>query len=443
MQVDNRKAIFGWSMYDWANSAFATTVMAGFFPLFFKDFWSVGVEKTVSSFYLGLANSAASIVVALSAPVLGAVADRGSAKKKFLLLFAFLGVVMTTALFLVAQGHWIAASLLYVLACIGFSGGNIFYDSLITAVASERRVDFVSALGYSLGYLGGGSLFALNVWMVRSPATFGFAEMSQAVRFSFLTVGLWWAVFSLPIFLFVREPGSVAEGSRRQMIREGISQFKATFHEIRHLKTIMLFLAAYWLYIDGVDTIIRMAVAYGKDLGFGSSDLILALLLVQFVGFPAALAFGYLGGKIGARRAIFIAIAVYLGICLWGAGMKTLTDFYLLAVFIALVQGGIQALSRSYYSRLIPASRSAEFFGFYNMLGKFAAVIGPTLMGTVGVLVGALGFSEDTAARAGLSSIAILFAAGGVLLYFVDEKKGRAEAEILGRAADIPEPPAG
>ena len=438
MQTENRKAIFGWSMYDWANSAFATTVMAGFFPLFFKDFWSAGIDKNVSSLYLGLANSIGSTVVALCAPVLGAIADRGSAKKKFLFLFAFLGVAMTSALFLVAQGHWIAASLLYVLACIGFSGGNIFYDSLITTVASERRVDFVSALGYSLGYLGGGILFAVNVWMVRSPETFGFEGINQAVRFSFLTVGLWWAVFSLPIFLLVPEPGAGAEGSSLQKIRDGFSRFKATFHEIRHLKTIMLFLAAYWLYIDGVDTIIRMAVAYGKDLGFGSSDLILALLLVQFVGFPAALAFGYLGGKIGARRSIFFAIAVYMGVCLWGARMKTLTDFYLLAVFIALVQGGIQALSRSYYSRLIPANRSAEFYGFYNMLGKFAAVIGPTLMGTVGVLVSAIGFSEDTAARVSLSSISILFAAGGILFYFVDEKKGRAEAEFLGRNAEIP-----
>ena len=200
MQLNDKKTVFGWSMYDWANSAFATTVIAGFFPVFFKAFWNTGVDPTVSTARLGLANSLAGILVAALAPILGAIADKGTAKKKFLLFFAYMGVVMTSALYLVAEGRWFLAVILYVFASIGFSGANVFYDALLTVVASEDRMDVVSALGYSLGYLGGGILFAMNVWMSLRPETFGFANAGAAVRFSFLTVGIWWAMFSIPIF---------------------------------------------------------------------------------------------------------------------------------------------------------------------------------------------------------------------------------------------------
>jgi MFS transporter, UMF1 family len=425
LQSDNRKAVFGWTMYDWANSAFATTVMAGFFPIFFGDYWSTGVENEVTTFRLGLVNSLSCIVVALSAPVLGAIADKGTAKKKFLLFFAFLGLVTTSALYLVSKGNWPVACILYGFACIGFAGGNVFYDSLITGVASEKKVDFISALGYSLGYLGGGLLFGLNAWMVIKYRTFGFADEGQAVKFAFLTVGIWWALFSVPIFLFVKEPENVKKISGTGMVKAGLVQLRDTFHEIRHLKTIFLFLVAYWLYIDGVDTIIRMAADYGIALGFEKKDLIVVLLMIQFIGFPAALAFGWLGGKIGAKRAIFIAIAVYLFICIWGAFIQSKRELYILAVLIALVQGGIQALSRSYYSRIIPAGKSAEYFGFYNMLGKFAAVIGPVLMGGAGLLLGS--------SRAGIAAVSLLFISGGILLYFVDEKKGREEIKYLAK----------
>lgn len=418
-------------MYDWANSAFATTVMAGFFPIFFKQFWSAGADTTVSTARLGLANSIAGILVALSAPLLGAIADKGTSKKKFLLFFAYLGVVMTSALYMVSRGNWPLAILIYVLANVGFSGGNIFYDALITTIASEDRMDFVSALGYSLGYLGGGILFALNVWMTLNPKIFGFSDPGEAVKFSFLTVGVWWAVFSLPIFLFVREPGPGEETSEIKSVRAGFEQLKETFQEIRHLKTIFLFLVAYWLYIDGVDTIVRMAVDYGISLGFETKDLIVALLIVQFVGFPSAIGFAYLGGKVGTKRAIFVAIICYLFISVWGAFIKSETEFYILAVIIGLVQGGIQALSRSYYARLIPVDKSAEYFGFYNMLGKFSAVLGPVFLGVVGLLVKSMGYSSDLASRAGITSISLFFLTGGLMLYFVDEKAGRAEAQHL------------
>ena len=315
------------------------------------------------------------------------------------------------------------AVVLYALATIGFSGGNIFYDSLLPAVASPGRMDWVSALGYGLGYLGGGLLFALNVVMTLKPAVFGFADTVQAIRFAFLTVGIWWAVFSIPIMLFVKEPHTGEAKRGPGAVRAGLAQLAQTFREIRELKAIVLFLIAYWLYIDGVDTIIRMAVDYGMSIGFQSSDLIVALLITQFVGFPAAIGFGWLGGRIGTKRGIYLAILVYIGVCLWGAFMRNAFEFYALAVTIGLVQGGIQALSRSYYGRIIPADKSAEFFGFYNMLGKFAVVLGPLLMAGVGLLARSLGVSGPVASRLSISSVALLFILGAALLAFADEKR--------------------
>ncbi|MFH1672420.1 MAG: MFS transporter [Pseudomonadota bacterium] len=425
MPLDDKKTILAWSMYDWANSAFATTIMAGFFPIFFKQFWSAGVDTTVSTARLGLANSIAGITVALLAPILGAIADKGASKKKFLLFFAYMGVVMTSALYMVSQGNWPVAIMLYVFATIGFSGGNIFYDALITGVASKNKIDFVSALGFSFGYLGGGILFAVNVWMTLSPETFGFADAGEAVKFSFLSVGVWWAVFSVPLFLVVKEPANEEAKPAVTMVKAGFTQLKETFQEVRQLKPIVLFLAAYWLYMDGVDTIVRMAVDYGISIGFESNDLIVALLITQFVGFPSAIGFGYLGEKIGAKRAILIAIAVYLFVSIWGAFMETKNEFYVLAIIIGLVQGGIQALSRSYYAKIIPVDKSAEYFGFYNMLGKFATVIGPIFMGGVGLFVRSMGYSSDIASRASISSISLLFIAGGTLFYFVNDERGK------------------
>lgn len=431
MQYTDKKSIFGWAMYDWANSAFATTVMAGFFPIFFKQFWSVGADTTLSTARLGLANSLAGIAVALCAPVLGAIADKGSSRKKFLLFFAFMGVVMTLALYTVSKGNWTAAVLLYVFATIGFSGGNIFYDALIVAVAPERNMDVISSLGFSLGYLGGGILFALNVWMTLSPATFGFAGTGEAVKFSFLTVGIWWAAFSIPLFLFVEEPPGTKPASGLNTVRAGFKELKDTFQKVRRLKTIFLFLLAYWLYIDGVDTIIRMAVDYGISIGLESNDLIVALLITQFVGFPSAIGFGFLGNRIGAKRAIFAAIAVYLFVTIWAPFMETSREFYIMAMTVGLVQGGIQALSRSFYARIIPSEKSAEYFGFYNMIGKFSTIIGPGFMGCVGLLIKSMGYSSNTASRISITAVSLFFLAGGVLLFFVNQERGRQELQYI------------
>ncbi len=421
-KIVSRKVI-SWSLYDWANSAFATSVMAGFFPVFFKQYWSTGVEVTTSTFRLGMANSIASLIVAALAPVLGAIADRGGAKTKFLLFFAAMGIIMTGGMFFVAKGAWQVAVLLYVLGIIGFSGGNVFYDSLIVDVSPRDRTDMVSSLGFSLGYLGGGLLFAINIFMTLKPASFGLADAGEAVRISFLNVAVWWAVFSIPIMIFVKEPTTVHRKSGWAMVGAGFRQLRKTFGEIRKLRLVFLFLIGYWLYIDGVDTVIRMAVDYGMSLGFEANSLIVALMITQFVGFPAAIAFGKLGEKLGTKAAILLGIAVYVGVTIWAMFMEKTAEFYALAVVVGLVQGGVQSLSRSFYARIIPANKAAEFFGFYNMLGKFATVIGPFLVGWVGVLTGN--------PRIAIFSIIILFIGGGVILYMVDEREGARMARAL------------
>jgi len=439
----NKKAVWGWALYDWANSAFATTVMAGFFPIFFKQYWSYGADVNVSTAQLGFGNSIASLIVAIMAPILGAIADKGSAKKKFLVFFAYLGVLMTAALFLVQKGQWGWAIFIYAMGIIGFSGANVFYDSLLPGIVGEEKIDYVSGLGFSMGYLGGGLLFLVNVLMTLMPQKFGLPDAAAAVRFSFLSVALWWGLFTFFTIFWVPEKKDVSsEKTADSIIVAGFRQFARTFKKNRHLKVVFTFLLAYWFYIDGVDTIIRMAVDYGLSLGFDSKDLIIALLLVQFVGFPAALIFGKLGERWSVRKSIYLAIAIYMAITVWGTMMTQKIEFYILAMVIGLVQGGIQALSRSYYSRLIPKNKAAEYYGFYNMLGKFAVILGPVLMGTVGLIARRLLMPPSPtpeqviavgqmASRWGIASILILFIVGAILFYFVDEEKGREQAALL------------
>ena len=416
---DSKKEIISWALYDWANSAFATTVMGAFFPIFFSQYWSSG-SSTQSTFFLGLGNSIESLAVAVISPVLGAIADRGSYRKKLLIFFAFLGAVMTCCLSFISMGQWPYAMLLYIIANVGFAGANTMYDSLLPSVASEKKVDFVSSLGYSLGYIGGGLLFLLNVLMYIMPGRFGLADGVEAVKVSYVMVGIWWAVFSIPLILFVKEP----EGEKLRVsvaVRDGFTQIARTLRALKGLRNTGLFLVAYWCYIDGVDTIIRMATDYGTAIGFSSESLIIALLITQFVAFPSAILYNMLGHKVGVKRALLAAVAVYIGIAIAGFFMTREIHFYFLACCIGLVQGGIQALSRSYYTRLIPKEHSSEFYGFFNMLGKFAAIIGPLLIGVVSLLTG-----EQ---RYGILSLIILFIAGGALLMKVDEKKAYEEVE--------------
>jgi len=415
VSIYKNKQILSWAMYDWANSAYATIVLAGFFPLFFKQFWSAQNTASESTFQLGVANALASMVIVMLAPALGAIADAGNLKKRLLIVFSFLGISMTLGLYFVEQNSWLLAISFFVLATIGFSGSIIFNDALLTDITQEKNYDRVSAFGYALGYLGGGILFAFNIAMVSRPEWFGFASVNDAVRFSFITVSIWWLVFSVPLWLFVHENKTSGKYSTTKVMVSGIAQLIDTFKKIHKLKIVVLFLLAYWLYIDGVGTIVRMAVDYGLAIGLDGSDLLLALLLTQFIGFPAALAFGYAGERIGPKIAIMLAIAVYLAVTLIAYRMDTVEEFYALAIIIGLVQGGIQSLSRSLYARMIPKSQSAEFFGFYNMLGKFAAVLGPLLIGIIAAMSGS--------SRLAMFSVSILFISGGILLYFVDVNK--------------------
>lgn len=416
------KSIFAWCLYDWANSAFATCIMAGFFPVFFNRFWSVGVDTTISTARLGITNAIAAILIALMAPVLGAMADKGAAIKKFLLFFIVLGISMTLSLFWIEENRWLPSLILYALATLGFSGGNIFYDALLPSIAPPDHIDFISTLGFSLGYLGGGLLFALNVGSTLFPEIFGFRDTISAVRFSFLTTGVWWGLFSIPLFRFVPEPAKRPLSSTIRMIQGGWRQFKGTFRQIRYHKPVFLFLCAYWLYIDGVHTIIRMAVDYGLSIGLNSNDLVLALLITQFIGFPAAIGFGRLAMKTGTRNAILTAIGMYLCISIWGAFLHHRFEFYLLAGLVGLVQGGLQALSRSYYAKIIPLDKTAEYFGFYNMIGKFSAVLGPVMMGGVGLWMRSMHYSSDISTRTGIAAVSLLFISGGILFCFVSTK---------------------
>jgi UMF1 family MFS transporter len=415
------RVTWSWALYDWANSAFATTVIAGFFPVFLKAYWASDLAVTDSTFQLGLASSIGSLLIVILAPILGTLADRRGAKKRLLALFAFLGISMTAGLYAVAAGAWPLALLFYVLGLIGFSGGNVCYDALLLDVAPKGQLDRVSAFGYGLGYLGGGLLFALNVLMVLHPNWFGLSGPDQAVRLSFLMVSAWWAVFSIPVLLFVPE-ARPAVGERDDVsLRDVFGELGETFRHIRRYRQAFLFLLAYWLYIDGVDTVVRMAVDYGLAIGFGAGDLLSALLITQLVGFPAALVFGRIGQRWGAKRGIWLAITVYSLAVFWAGRMQSAWEFYALAVTIGLVQGGIQALSRSLYARLIPPDRAGEFFGFYNMLGKFAAIFGPLLVGWVAAA------TDDP--RSGILSLLILFVLGAAVLSQVDVAAGENAAQ--------------
>lgn len=405
---------WAWALYDWANSAFATTVMAGFFPIFYKQYWAGALESTQSTFYLGLGNSVASTLILLCAPILGALADRLQRKKTLLILFACVGISMTAGLFLVEQGHWFVAIGIYCVAVFGFMGANMFYDAMIVAVSDENNRDLVSAVGYAVGYLGGGILFSINVAMTLAPAWFGIADAGTAVRLSFLSVAVWWTVFSVPLLLLVNETRTARVPTWPVALRESAAAVLVTVKEIIAHRVVALFLLAYWFYIDGLDTIVHMAVDYGVALGIGQNDLIVALIITQFVGFPATLLFGHIAQKYTAIGGLYIGISAYLVFIVWAFFMSEPWEFYCLAGGIGLVQGSVQALSRSYYVGLIPTQKAASYFGFYNMVGKSAVILGPLMIGVVGLLTGSH--------RWGILSVSLLFIVGGILLWRVNQR---------------------
>jgi UMF1 family MFS transporter len=402
------KKVFSWALYDWANSAFATTVMVAFFPVFFKQTLTVGVAPIESTKWLATANGISSLVLALTAPWLGALADKGSAHIRMLAIFTAIGAIPTALLAFVGTSDAFTGLTWFVIASIGFWGGLIFYDSMLIRVAPPGRVDSVSGFGYALGYLGGGLQLVVNILMHQKPQWFGLANAEQAIRASFVTVAVWWFVFAIPL---LRQRGVLASGPSiglGRAAREGFAELVRTFREVRQYRPVILFLLAYWMYIDGVNTIMKMAVDYGLALGFPASSLITSILMIQFIGFPMTLLFGWLGDRISPLLGIFVAIVVYTAVTFYAVRMTNVTEFYVMGAAIGCVQGAVQAMSRSYYSRLIPADRASEFFGFYNMMGKFASVLGPFLMAATAAITGNN--------RSAILSVAILFVGGAIML---------------------------
>ena len=402
---------FSWSLYDWANSVFATTVLAGFFPLFFKSFWAGDLDDATSTALLGTVSSVAGLIIVLIAPILGAMADLSRNKKLFLLIFALLGIISTSTLFFISYGFWEWSLIIFGLSIIGFSGANIFYDSLLIDVSSDEDRNYVSSMGYALGYLGGGILFLINVLMYLYPSYFNLNSQTEGILYSFLSVALWWFVFSMPLFLFVKQKKINDIADLKNPFKQSFIRVLNTFREIKKYKAVLIFLIAYWFYIDAIDTIVRMAVAYGTDLGFDSSKLIIALIFTQFIGFPATFAYGYLAEKFGLFNMLVVGILIYILICIYSLFITSATDFFILAGLVGLVQGGVQSVSRTIFSRLIPQDKATEFFGFYNLIGKSAVVVGPALVGWMAYI-----FDNP---KAGIISLLLLFIPGVIILFYV------------------------
>ncbi len=410
------KKILSWALYDWANSSFSTTVMAGFFPVFFKTYWSQGVSAVDTTSRLGTAISFSSFVIALVTPILGAMSDLRETKKIFLVLFMLVGTICCAWLGFIGTGQWPMAILAYGLAMMAFNASSVFYDSLLPSLGNEKDLDYASSLGFSLGYLGGGVLFLINVLMYLFPAKFGLASGVEGVQYSFVSVALWWFLFTFPLILNVPEPKSGVSPDRlSSLLSQTHRQLKKTMKELFNHKNLFLFVVAYWLYIDGVYTVMTMAVDYGISIGFKSEHLIVALLLTQFVGFPATLLFGHVTKNLGCRKPILVCLIIYSISVILASQMTDVWHFYALACVIGLVQGGVQSLSRSLFAKMIPANKSGEYFGFFNLVGKFASILGP--------LVVAASVQITQKSNYGLMGLVVLFGLGGYLLMNVNENQ--------------------
>ena len=410
-----KKIINAWSMYDWANSAFATTIMAAVLPIYYSAIAEPSLTPNQATAYWGYTNSIALLLVALISPILGAVADFRGAKKRYLTYFALVGITATALMYFLTSGDWLFASILFIVGNIGFAGANVFYDSLLPHIAQKGDIDQVSTRGYAMGYLGGGLLLAVNLAMIMLAPDHLTALMT---RISLASVAIWWLLFTIPLWKNVPEPPrQIFKGEMdSNPFSAGFKRLAETFKEIRKYGELFKFLVAFWLFNDGIGTIIKMATIYGKEIGIGQTDLIGALLMVQFVGIPFSFAFGWLAKKIGTKRSIYISLGVYTLISISGYFMQSAIHFWILGFAVALVQGGSQALSRSLYGRMVPKAQSAEFFSFFSVSGKFAGMFGPLVFGLVSQIVGN--------SRLAIVSLVIFFIAGGLLLTRVDEEKG-------------------
>ena len=409
-----------WALYDWANSAFVTTVVSAILPIYYSDVAASQLPDTVATAYWGYTTAIALAVIAVLSPILGAIADYMGAKKRFLAVFLGFGVTFTALLWFVGEGGWLLASGIFIVARIGFAGANVFYEALLPSVASEHDIDRVSTAGYAMGYLGGGVLLALNAAWLLFPQAFGFADTGQAARASFVSAAVWWALFSLPLFRTVGEPDpqlAAGEAAGLNPVMAGFSRVATTLREIRGHPDLFLFLLAFLVYNDGVNTVVSMATIYGMEVGIGQGHMIGALVLVQFLGIPFTFAFGEFADRVSAKSAIYVCLVTYSVVAALGFFMSEAWHFWALAVGVATVQGGIQGLSRSVYASMIPAGRSTEFFGFYSVSAKFGAIAGPFVFATVGL-------SLDSS-RWGILSLVVFFAVGAALLTRVDVAAGQ------------------
>lgn len=416
-----KKAVRSWVMYDWANSAFATTMMAAVLPVFYSTVAASGLERHLATAYWGYTQSVAMLIIAVLAPVLGSLADLAGAKVLFLRIFSYLGILSTLMFVFIGEGDWLWASILFIFASVGYSGGNVFYDALLTDLVPEEKRDYISAKGYAYGYIGGGLLLAVNMVMIQMPQLFGLPDSLSGTRLAFASVALWWFIFSLSIFRNVRDRRVKRRLNIVQYARAGFQNGWHTFMEIMKLPELLKFMIAFWFFNDGISTIIRMATIYGSEIGIGTSDLIIALFITQFVGIPFTLLFGRIAEKIGSKRSLYLSLSIYVMIVALGYFMTSAVHFYALAIMVGFVQGGSQAIARSLFSYLIPVSKSASFFGFLNISSKFAAIFGPFVFALVGQLMGSN--------RYGILSLLFFFIVGMALLVTVNLDKGRREAE--------------
>lgn len=425
----HRPELRAWAMYDWANSAFVTVIMTAVFPIFFASVAGAGLPEGVATLRYGVATTVGLLVIALLAPVLGAMADFAPVKKRMLASFMGIGVVAVGLMFFIHQGDWLLASILFVVANIGANGSFVFYDALLPHVAADEEMDRVSTAGYALGYVGGGLILVAVLAAVLHPGAFGLpagegltpAQQTLPTRLSFVAVAVWWLAFSIPLFRKVPEPPVAAlESGAGRSVRTVIRELSGTFHHLRSYRNAFVMLVAFLIYNDGIGTIIRMATIYGTELGISSEAMIKAIILTQFVGIPFAFLFGSLAGRIGVKPAIYLGLVVYVVISIVGFFMKTEGHFLLLAILVGMVQGGTQALSRSLFASLIPRAQSGQFFGFFAVVEKFAGILGPFVFAATIALTGS--------SRNAILTVVGFFVLGGWLLKLVRVEEGQQAA---------------
>lgn len=419
-EKQHKKEIKAWTMYDWANSVFATTMMAAVFPIFYATLGAATDSPAMMTSRWGFTTAFAALLAAVMSPILGAVADFRGSKKKFLAAFMLLGVISTALLFFPNQpGDWLIASIIFIFANIGFAGSLVYYDALLPHVARADEIDQVSSRGYMMGYFGGGILLAVNLVMIMViPSVFPSVGTGLMTRLSFVTVAIWWFCFSFPLLTRVKEPPRRIEVGEESMqpIQASFSRLKKTFGELRKYRDLSMGLLAFWIYANGIGTIITMATIYGKELNFSDITLIGTLLMVQILAAPFAMLFGRLAKKIGTKKAIYISLVIYSLIAVAGYFLYHEWQFWVLGAAVATVQGGSQALSRSMIGRMMPKSKSAEFYGFFSVFEKFASILGPFIFGVVSRIM--------NESRLSIASLIVFFLVGLFVLTKVDVERG-------------------